>query len=399
MFASSSSSHYETLNIPEGCNSLQEIKKGYHEAAKRWHPDKNKNSDESKRRFQAIKDAYDTLNDVHKKRCYDSSDNRWNSKSDATAINIIDVLLKKEFESVIRLCREIFHGKRESSKEKGTFDVDDAETDDLYFSKGKKETENNKRIDDESDDESDDDDNINNKDDDINNKDDNINNKDDNINYEDQDHVDEDNIDELTTSSSTCLPMITATRIDDIVKIVNISLRQAYSGIILENIEFERWWWGTRKKKETDVLSLVEIHRGVESNEDLVFYGKGHVWDENTRGDVLVRVVVVQDYQHDSSSPFLFSRMGMDLFHQKRVTLKEALCGFSFRLTHYNGTELEFDNENKNKVIIRPGLKKKLSQMGMVRHGQQTGNLIIEFIVDFPDELSSDQISVLKSIL
>ena len=41
--------------------SLHELKKKYYKAALRWHPDKNNNSEDSKKRFQEIQEAYEIL--------------------------------------------------------------------------------------------------------------------------------------------------------------------------------------------------------------------------------------------------------------------------------------------------------------------------------------------------
>jgi DnaJ-class molecular chaperone len=77
--------------------------------------------------------------------------------------------------------------------------------------------------------------------------------------------------------------------------------------------------------------------------------------------------------------------------------LKEALCGFSFDIPHLNGKLLCLNNMN-NPTVIKPDYKRVVPNLGMTRENT-TGNLIIEFIIQFPETLSTQQIVALKDIL
>jgi DnaJ-class molecular chaperone len=61
---------YEILEIDKSA-TLEEIRDAYKKLSLKWHPDKNSNSEESKIKFQKIKDAYEILIDVQKKNEYD----------------------------------------------------------------------------------------------------------------------------------------------------------------------------------------------------------------------------------------------------------------------------------------------------------------------------------------
>lgn len=64
--------YYEILGVsPEA--STDEIKKSFRTLALRHHPDKNRNSDESKVRFMSIVEAYEVLSDDQARRNYDTS--------------------------------------------------------------------------------------------------------------------------------------------------------------------------------------------------------------------------------------------------------------------------------------------------------------------------------------
>lgn len=62
--------YYEILGVPKSA-SQDDIKKAFHARAKAYHPDKNRNNPAAKRKFQEIRDAYETLRDTEKKADYD----------------------------------------------------------------------------------------------------------------------------------------------------------------------------------------------------------------------------------------------------------------------------------------------------------------------------------------
>ncbi|KAI3961329.1 hypothetical protein MKX01_007043 [Papaver californicum] len=61
---------YEVLGVPKDANR-DDIKKAFHALAKKYHPDANKNNPAAKRKFQEIREAYETLRDTEKRAQYD----------------------------------------------------------------------------------------------------------------------------------------------------------------------------------------------------------------------------------------------------------------------------------------------------------------------------------------
>jgi len=68
---SDSKSFYNKLGIEPGA-SKAEIKKAFRTLSMKHHPDKNNNTEESKRKFQEINEAYETLSDDDKRNQYDN---------------------------------------------------------------------------------------------------------------------------------------------------------------------------------------------------------------------------------------------------------------------------------------------------------------------------------------
>ena len=64
--------HYETLEVSPGATT-DEIKKSFRHLALKYHPDKNRNSEESKKKFMKIVEAYEVLSDDQTRRNYDIS--------------------------------------------------------------------------------------------------------------------------------------------------------------------------------------------------------------------------------------------------------------------------------------------------------------------------------------
>ncbi|KNA04345.1 hypothetical protein SOVF_199700 isoform B [Spinacia oleracea] len=69
---SSERNYYELLGVAKDA-SRDEIRNSFHELAKKYHPDTNKNNPSAKRKFQEIRDAYETLRDSEKRAQYDMS--------------------------------------------------------------------------------------------------------------------------------------------------------------------------------------------------------------------------------------------------------------------------------------------------------------------------------------
>ena len=112
---------------------------------------------------------------------------------------------------------------------------------------------------------------------------------------------------------------------------------------------------------------------------------KGNALSDTNKGDIKIFVKVRNTTD--------FIRKGLDLTYHKIVSLKEALCGFTFDMEYLD--ERTFKIDNHNGVVISPGFKKVIPGLGMTR-GDHKGNLIIEFTVTFPERLTKEQINKIK---
>jgi curved DNA-binding protein CbpA len=62
--------HYKVLKVSNTA-SLADIRKSFRYLALKYHPDKNKNSEESKQKFMQIVEAYKVLSDKQERKNYD----------------------------------------------------------------------------------------------------------------------------------------------------------------------------------------------------------------------------------------------------------------------------------------------------------------------------------------
>ncbi|MCG6900364.1 MAG: molecular chaperone DnaJ [Gammaproteobacteria bacterium] len=62
--------YYEVLGVSRNCSEA-ELKKAYRRAAQKHHPDRNQNDATAEAKFKECKEAFETLNDPHKRAAYD----------------------------------------------------------------------------------------------------------------------------------------------------------------------------------------------------------------------------------------------------------------------------------------------------------------------------------------
>jgi DnaJ-class molecular chaperone len=152
-----------------------------------------------------------------------------------------------------------------------------------------------------------------------------------------------------------------------LVKTVEITLAQSYHGLTVE--------------VPLDPPMSVHIPPGISDGNNIIIADKGHIVN-GFRGDVHLQIRVTND------TPFV--RQGNNLVYVKKVSLKEALCGFKFQIDHLNGNKLGL---NMN-VIVYPGAKQVIKNLGF-----PGGDLIIEFVIEFPEQLSQEQKDSIANVL
>jgi len=172
-----------------------------------------------------------------------------------------------------------------------------------------------------------------------------------------------------------------------IMKNLEITLTKAYVGFTLP-LEITRWVNENGIKREETETMYITIPKGVDTNELIILREKGHIMNDSIKGDIKIFINVKNDTE--------FIRNGLDLVLNKTISLKEALCGFSFDMKYLDGKTFKINNGNGN--VIGFNYKKVLPDMGMKRDNH-TGNIIINFTIVFPEKLTPEQVESLLTIL
>jgi DnaJ-class molecular chaperone len=172
-----------------------------------------------------------------------------------------------------------------------------------------------------------------------------------------------------------------------IIKTVTINMEQVLTGGTIP-VDIERWLIEGENKVFENETIYVTIPKGIDDNEIIILRDKGNILNDEIKGDLKLFIKVENTTQ--------FERKGLDLLIKKPISLKDALCGFSFELKYINGKVYTLNNNSGS--IIPPEYVKIIPNMGLTREGH-TGNLLIHFQVEFPEKLTEEQIKLLKEIL
>lgn len=150
---------------------------------------------------------------------------------------------------------------------------------------------------------------------------------------------------------------------------------------------------GNRTKKEKKVLEA-HVDKGMKNMQKITFRGEGNQSTEcNEPGDVVVMLI---QQPHE-----FFQRSGDNLVIVHKITLTEALCGFSFPVKHLDGRNLELKCPAGD-VIKKDSVKAvKAEGMPIYRNPFEKGNLFIRFEIEYPEKYSitSEQLKQLETLL
>jgi hypothetical protein len=171
-----------------------------------------------------------------------------------------------------------------------------------------------------------------------------------------------------------------------IIKNVVVPINKILTGTIIP-IDVERWLIHDGHKIFENETLYITILKGMDDGEIITIKDMGNVVRDDCRGDIKIIIKIENNTE--------FKRSGLDLIYVKMITLKEALCGFTFELKYITDKVYTINNNSGN--IISSGYNKIIPNMGFSRE-QHTGNLIIMFDIKFPDKLSEEVIVQLKQI-
>ncbi|KAK9139214.1 hypothetical protein Scep_008895 [Stephania cephalantha] len=132
----------------------------------------------------------------------------------------------------------------------------------------------------------------------------------------------------------------------------------------------------------------VDIEKGMQDGEEVVFYEDGEPIIDGEAGDLKFRI---RTAAHD-----LFKREGNDLHTTVTITLVQALVGFEKTIKHLDEHLVDISS----KGVTKPKQVRKFKGEGMPVHfSSKKGDLYVSFEVLFPTSLTEDQKIKIKEIL
>jgi len=333
---SASESYYDILGVNEK-SSKNDIKRAYRELSLKYHPDRNCGNTDFNSKFQQINEAYETLGDDQKREEYDQSKNNPFLKMSMGGGGMgggLDDLLNNLFSAGMMGGLNGGMGVNNPFFSEGGFSMHQMHQMHPGFAGG----------------------------------------------------MGGPNIRVFHTSSAGHSPVPALQKPTPIVKTISIDMEQVLNGGNIP-VDIERWIIENDLKVFENETLYVPIPQGIDDNEIIILKNKGNVLNDECRGDVKLFIKVENNTE--------FERHGLDLLINKTISLKEALCGFSFELKYINGKTYTLNNTLGN--IIPPNYKKVIMNMGLTREGR-VGNLIIHFIVEFPEKMEVSKLEALNNI-
>ncbi|XP_042475128.1 dnaJ protein ERDJ3B-like [Macadamia integrifolia] len=318
-------SYYDILQVQRGASDDQ-IKRAYRKLALKYHPDKNQGNEEANKRFAEINNAYEVLSDSEKRNIYDRHGEEGLRQHAAGGGRGSGMNIQDIF-------RSFFHGGSEEEEEEKIVKGDDvifeldATLEDLYMGGSLKVWR-------------------------------------------------EKNVLKSAPGKRRC-----NCRNEVYHKQIGPGMFQQMTEQVCEqcpNVKFEREGY----------FITVDIEKGMQDGQEVVFYEDGEPKIDGEAGDLKVRI---RTAPHDR-----FRREGNDLHTTVTITLVQALAGFDKTIKHLD----EHPVDISSKGITIPKEVRKFKGEGMPLHfSSKKGDLYVKFEVLFPTSLTEDQKTKIKAIL
>lgn len=161
-------------------------------------------------------------------------------------------------------------------------------------------------------------------------------------------------------------------------------------GVVIDPTKQCKDCHGSKVVPETKTIEVC-VERGMKEGDKVVLPSAADEAPGMEAGDI---IYVIHQARHPT-----FVRDGPDLMTEIKVTLAEALCGFTRYITHLDGRVLEVTIPAG--TVTEPNSVKVIRNEGMPLRGSvlDHGSLFIKFNVEFPRDMSPAAVDELKKLL
>ncbi|XP_067237509.1 dnaJ homolog subfamily B member 1a [Chanodichthys erythropterus] len=171
---------------------------------------------------------------------------------------------------------------------------------------------------------------------------------------------------------------------------LKVSLEEVFSGCTKKmKISRKRLNPDGCTMRNEDKILTVDIKRGWKEGTKITFPKEGDETPTNIPADI---VFVVKDKIHP-----VFRRDGSDIIYPAKISLREALCGCTISAPTLDGRTVTVTSRD----VIKPGMKKRIVGEGLPlsKFPEKRGDMVLEFLVKFPDKLGPSAREALVQIL
>jgi DnaJ-class molecular chaperone len=146
---------------------------------------------------------------------------------------------------------------------------------------------------------------------------------------------------------------------------------------------------GTKVAHGTHEESVVVLEAGMPDGHEIVLRGEGDEHPDYAPADIIFKVVTTP-HRH-------FRRTGNDLHLRMRISLLQALVGFSRTIKHLDEHPVVLEKTS----VTKPGEVMRVEGEGMPVHNfpSEKGDLFVTFEVVFPTEVSAEQAQEFRRLL
>ena len=136
---------------------------------------------------------------------------------------------------------------------------------------------------------------------------------------------------------------------------------------------------GNKVVSEPEVINVVVKPGSIDCGR-ILLECKADEYPDTIPGDIILNI---KEKKHNT-----FTRDGSNLKMEKIITIKQALCGFNFNITHLDGRSV---------FIKKDGVTSNNYTQVIEKHGMNdSGNLIIKYKIQFPETLTEKQIECIN---
>lgn len=148
-------------------------------------------------------------------------------------------------------------------------------------------------------------------------------------------------------------------------------------------------YFSCRRPNTTEEILTIEIKPGWKKGTKITFPEKGNELRNVIPSDL---IFIIDEKPHS-----LFKRDGNDLIVTQKISLVEALTGYTVQLTTLDGRTLTVPINS----VISPTYEEVIKGEGMPipKEPSKRGNLRIKFNIKFPSKLTAEQKSGLKRLI